>query len=424
MNNELLWVFNLISNWLVSMVGLILTGLVLSWQTLWATNQAQYADQFAPSFHEKAIRTIYRVVVGLLSIYFYLSMPLVMLLVLTISLVGFYFLLSFGSFSIWAGVFLFGFTIYTFIAFVRGVFARTPQGPLGKPMSQEDAPTLWACVYEVAERIGTRPLDAIHITPDPSIGVVERGGFIRKMRGGGERCLILGLGALPGMTQAQFKAILAHEYGHFINRDTSGGTMVRRVRLAIGRMAESLHINGQDAWYNPAWLFITGFHRIFLYITLGASRLQEVLADRFAASAYGGQHLIDGLTHVVAQSYAFDANVDHKADLSRRLNKDLPNLYLTVELPDTIQSRLEPQIQAELARDTNFRDSHPAFKTRVRYLQQLIAVSEADEDTQPVWDLFEDAESLQCEMTMVIQRDIEAWCAQHEIWEAQQRWGY
>ena len=82
------------------------------------------------------------------------------------------------------------------------------------------------------------------------------------------------------MTQGQFKAILAHEYGHFSNRDTAGGDLARWVRASIYRMAYNLAVSGQARWYNPAWLFINGFHRGFLRITQGASRLQEILADR------------------------------------------------------------------------------------------------------------------------------------------------
>jgi hypothetical protein len=45
-------------------------------------------------------------------------------------------------------------------------------------------------------------------------------------------------------------------------------------------MAINLAESGAAAWYNPAWLFLNAFHRIFLRISQGASRLQEVRADR------------------------------------------------------------------------------------------------------------------------------------------------
>ena len=90
------------------------------------------------------------------------------------------------------------------------------------------------------------------------------------------------------MTQGQLKAVLAHEYGHFVNRDTAGGGLALAVRRAVWQMAESLASGGAARWYNPAWLFVTGFHKLFLRVSQGASRLQEILADRWAALAYGG----------------------------------------------------------------------------------------------------------------------------------------
>jgi hypothetical protein len=51
------------------------------------------------------------------------------------------------------------------------------------------------------------------------------------------------------------------------------------------------------------------YFRVFLRITLGASRLQEILADRYAALAYGAQNFIEGLRNVIRQSVQFDFQV-------------------------------------------------------------------------------------------------------------------
>jgi len=45
-----------------------------------------------------------------------------------------------------------------------------------------------------------------------------------------------------------------------------------------------------------------GFHPLFLRISQGASRLQEILADRRAADVYGGAAFATGLKHMVACS--------------------------------------------------------------------------------------------------------------------------
>ena len=51
-------------------------------------------------------------------------------------------------------------------------------------------------------------------------------------------------------------------------------------------------VSGAAGWYNPAWLFVNGFFRVFLRVSQGASRLQEVMADRWAAFCYGSEAFV------------------------------------------------------------------------------------------------------------------------------------
>ena len=55
----------------------------------------------------------------------------------------------------------------------------------------------------------------------------------RQLRGRAERCLILGVGVLEGLKIGPFKAVLAHEYGHFTNKDTAGGGFALAVRRSL-----------------------------------------------------------------------------------------------------------------------------------------------------------------------------------------------
>jgi Zn-dependent protease with chaperone function len=289
---------------------------------------------------------------------------------------------------------------------VRGVFARVKDEEPGHPLPRDKAPQLWSLTEEVAERVDTRPVDAIYVTPGTNIGVTERGSLLKKLQSAGQRCLILGLGALPGMTQAQFKAILAHEYGHFSNRDTAGGNLARRVQASIYQMAYTLASTGQARWYNPAWLFVNGFHRLFLRITLGASRLQEILADRYAALAYGVQNSVDGLMHIVRQGLVFDAQVSQEIKTAMGHNRGLQNLYLLPPIQGTMLKQLEAKVEQRMNRPTSTYDSHPAIQDRIRLVRQLDSGSEVEGSQEPAWDLLPDAESLQQEMTAHVQQNV------------------
>ena len=150
------------------------------------------------------------------------------------------------------------------------------------------------------------------------------------------------------MTQDQLAAILAHEYGHFDNRDTAGGDLVHRVNVSLGGMAYSLAASGQARWYSPVWLFLRAFDRLFARITRGASRLQEVLADRYAALAYGAHELIAGLTQIIRQGLTFHIQAGHEIDAALDRGDAVPNLFaLAPPQGDELRERGELTLESK-----------------------------------------------------------------------------
>jgi Zn-dependent protease with chaperone function len=245
------------------------------------------------------------------------------------------------------------------------------------------------------------------VTPGTEVAVTERGEFWKKIRGQGQRCLILGLAALRGMEQGQFKAILAHEYGHFSNRDSAGGNLARQVQASIHHMAYRLAVSGQARWYNPAWLFVNIFSRIFLRITLGASRLQEILADRYAVIAFGVQNLVNGLRYLVHQDLVFAAQVGSEIQEARSQNRALSNLYSLpqIQVEEQLKS-LEEKEREILNRSTSPYDSHPAIRDRFELLKPLENVIFSSEEKNPVWELLLKPEELQVDMTELVQNNL------------------
>jgi Zn-dependent protease with chaperone function len=396
-----------IGGWLVGLPVLLGVGAVLSKLTLTTVRDTRPTADFEVGRGERVVRTLYRIVIGISSLYFYLSVPLLILIVVAATGGIFYLFYLGGSLPLRLLAIIGAAAIYTLYAIVRSVFTRVEEGEPGRPLPRGEAPRLWSLTEEVADEVGVRPVDAIYVTPAPSIAVTERGSIWKKLRGAGRRYLILGLGALPGMSQGQLKAILAHEYGHFSNRDTAGGNLARRVRVSMNRMAYGLAVSGQARWYNPAWLFVRGFNRIFLRITLGASRLQEILADRYAAATYGVQTFIGGLRHIIRQSLAFNAQVAHEVKAAQTEGRDLRNLYALPPLEDDEQIRQLREKEGEvMGRPTSPYDSHPAPRERLALLEQMDAINCAAGGAAPVWDLLPNGESLQEEMTVVVEENV------------------
>jgi Zn-dependent protease with chaperone function/Flp pilus assembly protein TadD len=398
--------------WLVALLLLFLTGSLLSRLMISAIRRPASASlepgkaQFQVKPDERLLRRVYQVIIAISSIYYYVSIPILIVVAIALTLGGYYLLLSIEYFP-YLGAVIGMLGLYSLIAILRGIFKRPRRVDPGRLLLREEAPGLWALSDEVARKLETRRVEAIYITPAAEIAVTERGRILKKLRGKSQRCLILGLGVLSGMTQGQFQSILAHEYGHFSNRDTAGGNLAYQVQASIRSMAQGLVATNQDVGYNPVWLFINGFHRIYLRITLGASRLQEVLADRYAVIAYGSQDFVEGLTHVVRQSLYFEMQASLEIQKAVDTHMQLDNLYaLPAVEADEAKQQFEEKLKQTLERKTSSYDSHPSYQERIELVRQIHGAAGSYGSTQPVWDLIPHADLLQREMTDIIQKRI------------------
>jgi Zn-dependent protease with chaperone function len=389
-------------SWLAGIGLLFVCGLFLSRATLQTVGREISTGQYEVTPREQFIRRIYRLVIWIASAYFYISLPI--LIVIIASLVGgvIYVFKTMGAIPANLAIIVVLAGVYTLVAIVRSLFVRVKHDDPGRPVKADEMPELWQLVHNVAERLDTRPVDAIYLSPGVEIAVTERGSLISKMRNKSQRVLILGLGALAGLTQGELQGILAHEYGHFNNRDTAGGDFANQVRYSIYIIGLGLASTGQATWYNPAWWFVNGYSKIFLRITLGASRLQEILADRFAAMAYGIRNLTGGLNHLIRQAVEFDQQVGAEVKQAQAQQRGLNNLYALPPVQDT--GLVNKKLAEIMARSSTPYDSHPAPQERLALIEQVKTSGFFDENQHPAWDLIPDAAMLQESIT----REIEA----------------
>jgi Zn-dependent protease with chaperone function len=173
-------------------------------------------------------------------------------------------------------------------------------------------------------------------------------------------------------------------------------------------MAESLAQGGAAAWYNPAWLFINGFYRVFLRISQGASRLQEVLADRWAAFAYGAEAFEQGLTHVIRQSVKFDFHAQNTLSEVVEQQKPLSNFYTYQAQTQPETAEVEEAVREAVHAQPTVYDSHPAPADRFSWVHALGATGTGLKpgDTAEVWTIFSNPDQLQQEMTTQIRASL------------------
>jgi Zn-dependent protease with chaperone function len=216
------------------------------------------------------------------------------------------------------------------------------------------------------------------------------------------------VGVLNGFSRNAFRAVLAHEYGHFSHRDTAGGEVALRVMRDMMTFAYAMGEAGQAVWYNLAFQFLRAYHFIFRRITHGATRLQEILADRVAVYNYGARAFEEGLTHVIYRDAEFNHLAVREINAANSGRRALQNIY---ELPEAKGSEVERDVETafreSLGRATSEDDTHPAPSERFRLAQRVKSKGEPVADGT-VWELFADREALTREMSDLVSRNVQA----------------
>ncbi len=318
----LIWI---VIAWILGIIILFLLGKLLSGYTL-RLLEKEFTEEDAAGT-EKFLLRIYRFLINTGGIYYYISLPFILLLVVAVVGGLFYVFLMVGRIPIQLMLIITvgsGFTIY---GMVRSLLVRIKYKDPGRELKYEEAPGLFELTREVAQSLGTRAVDEIRITPFTDLAVYERGTWKEKLRDEGERVLIIGTGILKDFKTDDFRSVLAHEYGHFSNRDTAGGEVAIRVQNDMVKYFFALQAAGQNVWWNVAFQFLRLYNYIFMQISYGATRLQEVLADRVAARTYGPVAFQNGLTYVVKRSIEFNKYAGNEIDEANDSNRPYQNLY-------------------------------------------------------------------------------------------------
>jgi Zn-dependent protease with chaperone function len=294
--------------------------------------------------------------------------------------------------------------IVTVYKMIHSLFVRVSSEEPGRSLSLEEAPGLWNLTREVAEKLGTRPLDAIRVTAGTEMAVYERGSYWERRKGLGRRTMVMGLGLLPGFDENPFRAVLAHEYGHLAHSDTAGGDVALRVNQDMLKFAYAMGHAGQAVWWNIAFQFLRLYHFLFRRISHGATRLQEVLADRASARLYGAQPFELGLRHVVRREMEFNYFAGKEIKEALESGRALQNLY---KLEISPEKTLEEAIDQAINRQTSEDDTHPSPADRFRLASRVICQSQPS-PSRPMWDLFADRDAISNEMSVQIEKRIKA----------------
>ena len=388
--------------WIAGLTALFLVGKLMSRKTLSSLEQANPNSPVSGS--ELTLRKLYRQLINVAGFYYYISLPVVIFLVIMVAASITYAFIMLGRIPIKLVLLLAIGALITIFTMIRSLFIKVESEDPGRSLNYDEAPGLWELTRTVAAAVDTRPVDEIRITPGTELAVYEKGTMRERSQDKARRILILGVGVLNDFKQNGFRAVLAHEYGHFTHRDTAGGDVAIRVNNDMMKFAVAMVANEQATMWNVAFHFLRIYHFIFRRISHGATRLQEVLADRVAALKYGPLAFEEGLTHVVRKSVEFHHLAVKEIGASVEARRALQNLY---ELRADQNPDLQQEIDESLNRETSEDDTHPCPNDRFRLTRKITGANELPA-TGMVWDLFKNREALTNEMTSLIQSEVQS----------------
>lgn len=392
----------MVAVWVAGLVLLFGLGKLISNITLRSLEKADPNNLTGGQDH--SLRKFYKILINVAGFYYYISIPVIIFLVLATAAGVTYGFWMAGRIPIkFVGLLVIG-ALITVYHMVLSLFIRVEQEDPGRSLKEDEAPGLWAMVREVAGAVGTRPVDEIRVMPGTDFAVYEKGSFTERMQDRAKRILIMGVGILNDFKQDSFRAVLAHEYGHFTHRDTAGGDAALRVNNDMIKFANAMIASGQNVIWNIAFHFLRIYHFIFRRISHGATRLQEVLADRVAARIYGASAFEQGLRHVIRRQVEFEDIAYQEITDALKTRRAVRNLY---EMTANKENNIEEKINQEINRPSSEDDTHPSPVDRFRFASRVASTNQPS-NSDPVWDLFTNKEMLANEMSAIIEKQAKA----------------
>ena len=236
--------------------------------------------------------------------------------------------------------------------------------PPGPALTRANAPRLFDLIDEVARGTSQVAPSEVYLLNDVNAWVTQRGGV---MGVGSRRVMGVGLPLLARLPPAEVKAVIAHEFGHYVSGDVGLGPWIHKTRSAIARAVAATESTFLE---EPFRLYA----HLFLKTTQAVSREQEFVADRTAAEVAGAHPAINALRQVGALAPAYTAYM--KSEVVPVLRSGfLPPIAAGFESylghPPTAAFFERLFLDHSAGSDNGQFESHPPMAARITALERL-----------------------------------------------------
>lgn len=386
------------------------------------------------SYQRKVVYAISSVV---LFLFIYLLLIAFGFFLIGLSISGAAFLMSLhgGFITLMLGLGLIGMSVMVTIFLFKFIFAKhqTDRSHLIE-VTKEQEPKLFELIEEIVRDVNTDFPKRVYLSADVNAAVFYDSSFW-SMFLPVKKNLQIGIGLVNTVSIVEFKAILAHEFGHFSQKSMKVGSYVSSVNQMIFNM-----VNDNESYNNfvNQWANISTYFSFFVVIAvkiigqiqlilkklyeivnlsyLQLSREMEFDADAIAAQAVGSQALSESLMRISLADYCYGSTIDYYfTKVEQKISTE--NLYPQQKFVVDFVAHQQglplknglPQITFEylnkfsksklnLVEDWN---SHPSIEERVDRLNRL-NIPIKNNDTNPAASVFKNMEEIEKTFTKKI----------------------
>lgn len=333
--------------------------------------------------------------------------------------------------TIMLGLGLIGLGLMVIFFLIKFIFTRRKIDRSGyREIKKEEFPELFEYIKNIAAETNTPFPKKIYLSHDVNASVFYDSSFL-SMFFPVRKNLLIGLGFVNSVNLSEFKAVIAHEFGHFSQDSMRLGSYVFNTNKIIYNM---LYENDGYAKALDSWAEASGYFAIFARLTvkiveliqyilkkvylvvnkanMSLSRQMEHHADSISAYVSGPNHIISALKRLEIGDSCYQA-------LLRRYESWIPELYKPDNLFEHHRELLRHFAEELGYRTENglpvpdgnnnftpksriiFKDqwsSHPSTDEREKYLNNLPFIPVETQQESP-WSLFGNTDTLSREMT-------------------------
>lgn len=241
----------------------------------------------------------------------------------------------------------------------------------GIEIKASQAPQLFLLIEELRRSIDTPGFHHVLITDTLNAGVVQLPRF--GIFGGYQNYLLIGLPLLKSLSIEQFKAVLAHEFGHLSRGHARLSNWIYRQRLRWSRLLAALEQSQSRATF-VFTRFLDWFAPYLNAYSFPLARANEYEADMTAVRLTSSAALAQALTGTsVIGSYLAERYWPNVHKLAN--DQPVPGYSPYYQMGQGITSGLQPEstqkwLAHALEAETSLSDTHPSLADRLKAIRE------------------------------------------------------